>query len=338
MSYFQFFDEELNPPWISGFLLAAISDAVYEIDTSNRRSRISVLDFEEQETMFHRLLTFGDLEASILRSENTVIIAFRGTEAIGDFGGIIDVFSDVDIATVPFHGGTFIVGGIARLANLFLPEILSQLRAMPEINEIWLTGHSLGGALAMAVGFALHVTHPITVRRVVTFGAPRIGGAVKWARRAEASGFRVDRWVNDGDAVPRVPSTGQATLDPRTWIPVIWKHYGRLNYIDWESSSVYFNDDKLLGFLINVRDLSFSDHQMISYKHRIFDLMPESSKTDLIDSLTAEVSMDALFRRAQKDLEDLGRTVSITSVRELADSAPPIASGSLLRALTLRFL
>ena len=339
MSYSRFFADDPNPPWATGFLLAALSDAVYEIGSSARHGRYALLGFEEQETFFHRLLAFGDLEASILRSENVVVVAIRGTEAISDSGGIIDMLSDADIATIPFFGVTFIHGGIARLATLFLPEIIRQLGAMPEIEEIWLTGHSLGGAVAQAVGFGLHVSHPIAVRRVVTFGAPRIGGALKWAVPAEASGFRVDRWVNGGDVVPRVPSTGVANpLDPRTWKPVIWKHYGRLNYIDWEAATVFFDDDKLLGPLIDLNELSFSDHRMVSYKHRIFDLVPAGLKAVMVDSLTAELSTDTIFRRAHQDLEELGRPTPITSLRELAATAPPAGSGSLLRTMALRYL
>ena len=339
MSYARFFAGETNPPWATGFLLAALSDAAYEIGSAARRRRYAVLDFEERETFFHRLLAFGDLEASVLRSENVVVVAIRGTESLADFGGIVDMLNDADVATVPFFGGTFIHGGIARLATLFLPEIIGQLGAMPEIEEVWLTGHSLGGAVAQAVGFGLQVSHPVKVRGVVTFGAPRIGGALKWALPAKASGLRVDRWVNDGDVVPRVPSTGLVNpLDPRTWDPVIWTHYGRLNYIDWGAGAVRFDDDKRLGPLINARELSFNDHQMISYKQRIFDFIPAGVKAGLVDSLTAGVSADAVFRRAEQDLEDLGRPATITSLRELAATAPPAGSGSPLRTMALRYL
>ena len=95
--------------------------------------------------------------------------------------------------------------------------------------SLWLTGHSLGGAVAQAVGYCLNTLHPISVRRVVTFGAPCIGGTLKWAAPAKLSGYRVDRWVNAGDPVPRDYHQLDYIIqvDPRTHRLVLWRHYGR---------------------------------------------------------------------------------------------------------------
>lgn len=325
---------DVDPPWATGFLLAAIADAVYEDELDARRRRYALLEFDEQETLFHRLARIGNLEASILRSENTVILAIRGTEGLGEGGGV-DILADIDIDTVPFHGGASISSGIARLANLFLPEVIARLHRMPEVREVWVTGHSLGGAVAQAVGFALHVRPGVRVRRVVTFGAPRIGGAIHWAAVAKAAGFRLDYWVNAGDIVPRVPTVGQISPVPSSGLPVAWKHYGRLNYIDWADATVRFDDDKKLGPLINARAINFKDHAIIRYKHRIFDLMPGALRRSLISSLTADVSLGAVLGRARADL---GADAPLTGLRALADAAPSLPAGDLLRGAALRFL
>ena len=243
MNFTHFFNkDEVNPPWKTGFLLAALSHIVYEKDTNIRHQRLNNIGFEELHICFQRLLALGDLEASIVRSENVLIVAFRGSEDLNEFTNVIDWLNNANISTKLFCGTVSIHAGFANLATLFLPEIITQLRQLPNINEIWLTGHSLGGAIAQAVGYCLHTIHPIKVKRVVTFGAPRIGGVLKWAAVAKASGYRVDRWVNEGDLVPRLPTTGLVNpLDPRTSQPVIWKHFGRLNYIDWTNSQVNFD-------------------------------------------------------------------------------------------------
>ena len=334
MSFSHFFSAvDVSPPWVTGFLLAALADAVYEEAGDARRQRYALLEFEEQDTLFHRLARAGNLEASILRADDVVILAIRGTEALGE-GGVIDILGDIDIDTVPFYGAS-ISSGIARLANLFLPEVVARLHQMPEVQEVWVTGHSLGGAVAQAVGFALHVRPGVRVRRVVTFGAPRIGGKFKWAAVAEAVGFRLDYWVNDRDIAPRLPSTGLISLLPSSGLPVAWKHYGRLNYIDWDSTVVRFDSDKKFGPVIEAFDVRFKDHPIVLYKHRIFDLMPLTLRQDLIDSLTAAVSLTAVLNRARADLE---LPSPLTSLRALADAAPNLPPADLLRGAALRFL
>lgn len=335
MSFDPFFTTDTQPPWATGFLLAAMSDISYEIDEAARRARFALLGFEERDTLLRRWLAAGDIEVSLLRSGNVAVIAIRGSESVLRPSDLIDWISNGDIRPVPFHGGAFIHAGFARLANLFLPELVGQLTSMRGLDQLWLTGHSMGGAVAQAIGFALHVVHPVRVHRVVTFGAPRIGGALKWAAPAAASGLRADRWVNDDDIGPRVPSTGMFNpFDPRTFRPVIWKHYGTLNFIDWEARAVRFNSDKKLGPLINAREISFSDHEMIEYKYRIFDLMPDPIRQALLSAIDRDIGLESVFARISADLE---LATPISSLGEAAGLAGTAPGPNLLRTLALRF-
>lgn len=327
--------EDTGNSYISGLFFAALSDIVYEIDTDSRRRRYEMLGLHEYDTIFQRLLAVGDIEASILRSENKLIVVFRGSEGLNDTPNIIDWLSNASIATIPFCGTTIIHKGFANLAALFVPEILARIRRLSNIEEIWLTGHSLGGAIAQAVGYCLHTMHSIEVRRVVTFGAPRIGGALKWAAPAKVSGFKLDYWVNSGDPVPRLPSVGLINpLDPRTFVPVIWKHYGRFNYIDWTDSQIDFDTNKVLGPIINAGNLDFADHRIVNYKHRIFDLMPDSEKESMISSFRNSFSLNYLFERAQ----DNNETREINSLRYLMTDSGLSEARYSLRYSMLRFL
>ncbi|PHN93384.1 hypothetical protein CSC80_10670 [Maribacter sp. 6B07] len=328
--------DETDQPHISGLLFASLSDIVYEIDIDTRKQRYEMLGLEECDTLFHNLLAVGDIECSILKSENKLIIVIRGSEGLDDAPNIIDWLSDASIATIPFCGTTFIHKGFASLATLLIPEILARIRIHSDIEEVWLTGHSLGGAIAQAVGYCLHTLHPIDVKRVITFGAPRIGGALKWAAPAKISNFKLDYWVNSGDPGPRVPSVGLINpLDPRTFHPVFWKHYGRLNYIDWSNSRIDFDDTQVFGPLIDAAELDFSEHKIVSYKHRIFDLMPDNEKESIKSFFQTRFCLSFLFERAATEDAEINRN---NSLRSLLINIGLSEEKYSLKLLMLRFL
>jgi hypothetical protein len=69
--------------------------------------------------------------------------------------------------------------------------------------EVWLTGHSMGGAMAMitALRMAKFLERPPVV---YTFGQPRTGNAA-FGRLVERHLFKLIRLVNAADPVPNVP-------------------------------------------------------------------------------------------------------------------------------------
>jgi len=74
-------------------------------------------------------------------------------------------------------------------------------------HQIVLTGHSLGGAVALLLGLYLYVDHPDdrTIAGVYTFGQPRVFdnfGTTSWPKFAD----RVLRMVDCDDIVPTVPT------------------------------------------------------------------------------------------------------------------------------------
>ena len=76
-----------------------------------------------------------------------------------------------------------------------------------EANDrpLWVTGHSLGGALALLAAWRLQRNF-ITVHEIVTFGAPMIGNeAAARAFEQEFAG-KIFRYVNFEDPVPLLPS------------------------------------------------------------------------------------------------------------------------------------
>jgi thioesterase domain-containing protein len=72
-------------------------------------------------------------------------------------------------------------------------------------RPLWVTGHSLGGALALLAAWRFERQF-IQVHEVVTFGAPMVGNGE--AARALDAAFagRVHRYVDVEDPVPLLPS------------------------------------------------------------------------------------------------------------------------------------
>ncbi len=123
------------------------------------------------------------------------IVAFRGTVRVGN------ALTDVETALVRhdiFPG--LIHFGFARASDAVYPAVRSLLTALDRKLPIWVTGHSLGGAMASLVSHRL-AREGFPVRAVYTYGSPRPGD------RHFRDAYRLPnyRFVNDNDLVPHLP-------------------------------------------------------------------------------------------------------------------------------------
>ena len=92
-------------------------------------------------------------------------------------------------------------------------------------QPIWITGHSLGGALALMTAAMLQFeqSSDLNPHAVYTFGQPRIGNREFAGKCNQAFGNRAYRFVHNNDIVPHVP-------------PIAWK----LSY--WHTEKSYYID------------------------------------------------------------------------------------------------
>ena len=134
------------------------------------------------------------------------IVAFRGSEIWKrgtpfDPGRIIaDLKTDFDVWRSPWDRG----GNVHSGFKAALDDVWDELR--PEIERlqargmrIWITGHSLGGALATLAADRLG-----SVQGVYTFGSPRVGDA-QFRAGFTSNAYRV---VNGADFITSVPPRG----------------------------------------------------------------------------------------------------------------------------------
>jgi triacylglycerol lipase len=147
-----------------------------------------------------------DSQAYVCCGQEALLIAFRGTEV----SKIKDWFTDLMAIAVPAPSG---VGKIHKGFAAGLGAVWPQLQqALAEQYygqvPIWITGHSLGGALATLAAAQIRFNANLPVQGLYTFGQPRVGDRIftKFLRLAMPG--RVIRFINNKDIVPQVPPPG----------------------------------------------------------------------------------------------------------------------------------
>lgn len=176
----------------------------------------------------------SDTQGFVAKSDNRMVIAFRGTSSLQD------AWTDIQISKETFPK----LGFFRRLISIrsmlrtkahhgFFNSYVSVRRELMEIVEellkdqnydIYLTGHSLGGALATIA--ALDLSRDTKARITnYTFGAPKVGNKrfVRYYNKKVKDTFRV---VNDEDPIPSIPGftfkhvKNSALIDERTTIKI----------------------------------------------------------------------------------------------------------------------
>lgn len=171
----------------------------------------------EAESISKSHTLMGDTQVSVLSDADKVIVAFRGTQP----KNLQDWMSDAESILVPGPAGMVHKGFLDAL-NLVYPELRKMVaRLQNRSQSLWVTGHSLGAALATLFVAKLRFEEDKPVYGLYTFGQPRTGD------RSFARAFDQDfqslmfRFVNNTDVVPRVP--------PRAGL---YSHVGTFLYFD----------------------------------------------------------------------------------------------------------
>ena len=150
----------------------------------------------------------ADTQGFVVEGDDTIIVAFRGTQPNRPMDWFVDFRAtrghwDHNIGEVHdgFYNALRKVWGVT-LAN---GEVLPKRLVNRGNKTIWITGHSLGGALAELCAAQAMFVSKIPVQGVYTFGQPRVGNKDFAAAVHEKLGSGIYRFVNDRDIVPRVP-------------------------------------------------------------------------------------------------------------------------------------
>ncbi len=159
----------------------------------------------------------GVPQAAVFERTNPdgAVIVFRGTL------GLRDMFTDLQLVLRPWAGAGHVHQGFKDAHAALWPALKQQLPA-PR-GPIFLTGHSLGGALATMTAALCRTELPShDIAALYTFGSPRVGDRVFGAALQSVPHFRV---VNDLDVIPRLPP-----VIPNPVLPY-FEHSGQLHHL-----------------------------------------------------------------------------------------------------------
>lgn len=216
-----------NAYWLARAAQIAYSDGG-EIEPQARGLGLTEFAFlQEKET-----------QGFVAADDKAIIVSFRGTEP----DKIQDLLADARLHKVD---GPF--GEVHRgFQNAFLLvkddmyAAIDKFRNADNPQPVFVTGHSLGGALAvMATAYCLTDDRPVD--GLYTFGQPRVGNEDFVEGFKAALGSRHFRFVNNNDTVTRVP--------PRVFG---YAHTGDLRHIEVDGDIVD-NPGRWTVFLDRVR-------------------------------------------------------------------------------------
>jgi hypothetical protein len=227
-------------------------------------------------------------QAILVGNSQYSILAFRGTEPTS----FKDIRSDAKANSKRCSSGGNIHSGFSEAYDEVSYQIEERL-ATSDVKDkpLYITGHSLGGALATVA--AKKLSHKGGVAGCYTFGSPRVGDAI-WSSGIKAPIYRV---VNAADAVTMLPPGGLvikalgwiARLTPRVGKALQrfllarfngYMHCGDMRYLSNCKSGAY--DDAQLLYSVNIfyrlKGFSFqwasfkkmlSDHSITVYRKKL---------------------------------------------------------------------
>lgn len=205
--------EDSFADWRNANFCAVASDLAYLPEAEAKAK------FREQLDMDARLFSQDNTQCYLLTNKDHIVLAFRGTEGPTTIDGIKDwLLTDaMNLLIVPegrlgtdfisasvsarFHQG--FINALAEIWDPLYEATVAELKTAD--RPLWITGHSLGGALALLAAW-LFVRKFKSVHQIYTFGGPMIGN--KDAVRAFDNEFKgkIFRYVDPRDPVPQLPT------------------------------------------------------------------------------------------------------------------------------------
>lgn len=131
--------------------------------------------------------------------DDVTVVAFRGT----DFKEWDDWTVNRQFPTIPqLHGRVH--QGFANAYATLADDVLKHVRSRKP-KYLWITGHSLGGALALMCAYDLETKQNLNIAGLMTYGQPRIGDKAFSDFMDDKLNGRYVYFVNHDDVVPRLP-------------------------------------------------------------------------------------------------------------------------------------
>ena len=158
----------------------------------------------------------GESKAYIFFNNKAVFVSFEGSKGETDWTeNNLDIFphakpewghTDREFCTwlgcysyqtdiVTLHNGFY------DAMDIIFEDVREAIESVLGDRKLWITGHSLGGAVALLTAFRLEFEYNIPVQGVHVFGAPAVGDS-DWANVFNDTMSNVHRWGVEGDPAP----------------------------------------------------------------------------------------------------------------------------------------
>jgi len=243
-------------------VLAELASIAYEKDKDAAKKTITD-KFKMDWVQFFRI---EETEALIAYNATALILAFRGTSSAED------ALTDAKLILVEgFKGNGKIHEGFKTGLDKIWNEVWNSMgrartnrNTKPSTNRtLWITGHSLGGALALTAAARLQFEKNQSVNGLYTFGQPRVGDLAFAEACHKKFGERYFRFVHNKDIVTRVPTRN-----------VGFEHTGIFKYINsakqlddtmtWdEITKIPYTEQ--ISQILKLGIEGIQDHSMINY-------------------------------------------------------------------------
>ncbi len=176
-------------------------------------------EFAAQLGLKASLISVDNTQCYVCENDAVIVLAFRGSEIPNSIDGFKDwlLTNAKNFLVLPSGkiGTDFVAAGVGARFHRGFMEALDEIweplfKATDAVvaqkeRPLFITGHSLGGALAMLAAWRLQ-RQMISIHNVYTFGAPMVGNEA--AAKAFEKEFpnRIYRYVDSGDMVPNLPT------------------------------------------------------------------------------------------------------------------------------------
>jgi len=248
-----------------GLLLSMYAHQCYQSPEELLVPRPGIKDLAPLKKFLNKPLppTFIDVDgaqAYVMSDKTDVLIACRGTEPTA----LNDVLADLKMFPVKHHIAGRVHRGFYAEYDKVIPGIKEALAKHDKKGDktLWVTGHSLGGAMAVLVAAELKPNGGLH-----TFGQPRVGTK---AFLPALDGIKYYRYRNNNDAVTAVPPSF-----------LCFKHGGVLRYINTYGnirSATWAQrfKDKCRGHWMALKSFNlidgFADHSMGLYHEFLYNM------------------------------------------------------------------
>ena len=248
-----------------GLLLSMYAHQGYQSPDKLLEARPGIKDLAPLKKFLNKPLppTFIDVEgaqAYVMSDSKDVLIACRGTEPTQ----INDILADLKMFPVKHHIAGRVHRGFYAEYEKVIPGIKEALAKHNKKGDktLWVTGHSLGGAMAVLVAAELKPDGGLH-----TFGQPRVGTK---GFLSALDGIKYYRYRNNNDAVTAVPPSF-----------LCFKHGGVLRYINTygnirPATWLQRFKDKCRGHWMALKSFNlidgFADHSMGLYHEFLYNM------------------------------------------------------------------